>query len=378
MKITYQLAAAAALSVICSLGLGLYRAKGAVSQELLIGCITAAYEPRDESWQRRGRIVSESLDYSSGYREGDGILAVRVVEYEGVEFEEDIPFWIGVCMEEEEGELWGVLELTEAVPSVRENGEPEAVWKDDFSMIVTFRAYGAETYDLSGKRIDHQEGEPPLAGMEEEILEQIGASLEDHQISRMEWAGECYEDDYGILYRNARISGSRRLTAYRAVYKGEVFRTDPIWNSGNGDETEGENPEETQEETAVGEKMEEESNEEEPGEEDAAQDGELETEPGPAAAITDEREKEIREPAPAAPLPQKSSGAVKFLGTLREKAEGAIQTFTESAEAAEAWFYSRTSILLPWETLCTGGIGAACFFSLALRKRLRRRRKYFL
>ena len=189
---------------------------GLPPEELLVGYITAFYTPREET----GLEPEIPAGGADGWPD-----MVRSVRYEGVEALAEIPSEIGV-------QIWdrgigsagyGKFRLLGAEPLRNEDGSEKSYWKDDFSMVVTFRAYGAETYELNGKRIAHQEDEPPLWGSETELLGLIGASPQDYQITEMEWAGECYQDAYGIEYRNALIKGRRKVTDYQAVYQGRAL-----------------------------------------------------------------------------------------------------------------------------------------------------------
>ena len=188
---------------------------GLPPEELLVGYITAFYTPREET----GLEPEIPAGGADGWPD-----MVRNVRYEGVEALAEIPSEIGV-------QIWdrgigsagyGKFRLQGAEPLRNEDGSEKSYWKDDFSMIVTFRAYGAETYELNGKRIVHQEGEPPLWGSETELLGLIGASPQDYQITEMEWTGESYQDDYGIEYRNVLVKGRRKVTDYQAVYQGRI------------------------------------------------------------------------------------------------------------------------------------------------------------
>ena len=54
--------------------------------ELLVGCITGLYEPREEEWKTSGRVVKEEFH---DFRQEDGgrsAEAVRTIIYERVEF----------------------------------------------------------------------------------------------------------------------------------------------------------------------------------------------------------------------------------------------------------------------------------------------------
>lgn len=337
--------------------------------ELLVGCITGLYEPREEEWKTSGRVVKEEFH---DFRQEDGgrsAEAVRTVIYEKVEFPGEIPGEIGVQTRDEARGLEGIgrLTLSKAEPVLKEDGEPVSVWAEDFSMILTFRAYGAETYELAGKRIPHQEGPPPLKGYETELLGLIGAAEEDHRITGFEWAGERYLDDYGIAYRNARAFGLRKLTDYQVSYVGRVyFRTsetaaDSLYStqpSGLGEESLA--PSEEQEELPDV-PLPDLADIQELGKE-AAEDTLQDT--GRVSAETEGVLQDSQEPPPA--FHPSETAFVK-------RAAAAARAFTEQAKQAEEWIYQKTSILISWQTLLGGGLTAAALLAGWWRKR-----KYFL
>lgn len=101
-------------------------------------------------------------------------------------------------------------------------------WEPDLEFTVTFHSYGADSYRFGGIQVPHQAGQPPLTECREALLEAIGLTEEDCRVEEMAWAGESYVDESGILCRDAKVTGSRRLWDCRAVYEGETALPDVI------------------------------------------------------------------------------------------------------------------------------------------------------
>lgn len=321
-------------------------------EELLVGYITVSYTPE-------AGTAKEAVVASGGKDRWPDM--VRSVEYEGVEALADIPSEIGVQIWDRGREMagYGRLELAGTEPLRSADGTVRSYWKDDFSMIVTFRAYGAETYELNGKRIAHQEGDPPLVGSEKELLGLIGADGKDYQITDAEWIGESYQDDYGILYRDARVAGLRKVTDYQAVYQGiAIF------------------PEVREEHMILHAKA--------------------DTEPLPAPAeavmqetesITDSENVPVQEQIPSEPeTPEDVSAPEPRQATLAETGSGqnfqgagiwqqAKEGFERFSRQLEQWVYDRFSIYIPFSLLMGGSlivlaaaVGAVYFLCSRRRK----------
>ena len=137
------------------------------------------------------------------------------VLYEQVEAEDQIPSSIPFYRKVEEKEAKG--RLFEADREI--TGEH---WSPDFQVLVTFHAYGAEVYTLGDLTVEIQ-GELPMPGeYEEQLLKILDLSGEDYQILTIQWKGEPYEDERGVLCRDALARGNKRLRDYRVIYRGEV------------------------------------------------------------------------------------------------------------------------------------------------------------
>lgn len=323
-------------------------------EELLVGYITASYTPEEKT-------AEEVLMPDGGCDRWPEM--VRSVAYEGVEALSGIPEEIGVQIWDRGRNTagYGRLSLISAEPLRSPDGAEKSYWKDDFSMVVTFRAYGAETYELNGKRIRHQEDTPPLWGSEEELLGLIGAGTEDYQITDIEWLGESYPDDYGILYRNARVTGLRRVTDYQAVYQGTaVF------------------PEIGEEHMALPQ---------EPAPDEQSLPAETETPVQELESITAPENAPEQEPAPSQPkapepvslpdtiqaTPAETGSGQDFFGKRmwREAKEG----FEQFSRQLEQWVYDRFSIYIPSGVLMGASLivlaaGLVCFVRIRRKNSL--------
>lgn len=101
-------------------------------------------------------------------------------------------------------------------------------WEEDLEFTVTFHSYGADVYRLGELQIPHQEGEPPLDLCREALIEAIGRKAEDCRLDKMEWSGPSYEDETGVLCRDANVTGARRQWDCCAVYQGDTELPDLI------------------------------------------------------------------------------------------------------------------------------------------------------
>lgn len=101
-------------------------------------------------------------------------------------------------------------------------------WKDDFAFDVTLHTYGADIYILGEQEIKKGEegGVPELGGREADLLAMIGLSDENYRIENYEWSGEPYTDEEGVMCRDIKAVGIRRIYDCAAVYEGTVSRPD--------------------------------------------------------------------------------------------------------------------------------------------------------
>ena len=151
----------------------------------------------------------------------------REVTYEAVEEEAVLPDEITVSVLAGNDEELVECQAVEWV-------EEAAYWQDDFSFPLTFYEYGAGTYQLGEIIVQDADLENPAQlldlakqyGME--LLQSIGLSPDEYEVTNLVWAGAPYENEDGILCRDAEGQGRRLLRDYRVVYEGFV---DPErWN----------------------------------------------------------------------------------------------------------------------------------------------------
>ena len=145
----------------------------------------------------------------------------REVTYEAVEGEAELPDEITVSV------LAGNDEELVRCRAV-EQVEEDAYWRDDFSFPVTFYEYGAGEYQLGEVTVK----EADLADFTQltelaqqygtELLRSMGLSEEEYEVEEITWAGTPYENEDGIVCRDAVARGNRLLRDYQVVYEGAV------------------------------------------------------------------------------------------------------------------------------------------------------------
>ncbi|MBS6952505.1 MAG: hypothetical protein KH230_04660 [Enterocloster asparagiformis] len=146
--------------------------------------------------------------------------AKKEMVYRSVEGVQVIPWQITV-QEEQDGEVTrGRLEMTEKTVL-------EETWSDDFSIPVTFHAYGAEQYELGEITIEAGEQFPPAGEYRQELLRILGLKDSDYLVEDMHWNGEPYTDESGEVCRNALAVGKKRVADYRVVYAGRISQPVP-------------------------------------------------------------------------------------------------------------------------------------------------------
>ena len=145
----------------------------------------------------------------------------REVTYEAVEGEAALPEEIMVTV------LAGNDEELVRCRAV-ERTETDAYWRDDFSFPVTFYEYGAGEYQLgeitvTDVKLENQGKLPELVQQYgAELIQSMGLSEEEYEVDEMVWTDTPYENEEGIVCRDAIAYGSRLLRDYRVAYEGVV------------------------------------------------------------------------------------------------------------------------------------------------------------
>ena len=131
---------------------------------------------------------------------------------------------------------------TEASCRLKEMISVKEEWQEDFSFPVTFHRYDAEVYRLGDRMIPGNKESPWFKGCEELLLQEIGVSPEEYQVTEVRWNGEPYEDENGELCRDAKAFGRKLVRDYRLVYEGtaefpahEAWRTAAVYGIREGD-----------------------------------------------------------------------------------------------------------------------------------------------
>ena len=336
------------------------------SEEPLVGLVTASYIPRTEWWRSNARTI---------YEDGTWPDITRIIEYEGVEALADIPQEVGgqAWNEELEAAGYGRLFLTGLKELSNEDGSTKSRWQAGFSMVVTFRDYGAETYELNGRRISHQEERPPLWESQEALLGLIGGTTADYRITEIEWLGERYTDDFGIPYRNARVTGLRKVSDYQAVYQGKAIAPRILQTTGREQNiVEREEPEEP---------VQEESEQEETAAETLLQDEMPESEEvsdliRETAAETISQEGESLPELTEVPPDPAAEGEYIEQPARRISFTSVKTGFIRLSKRIETWIYQKFSIHIPGSLLLgTGMVLGSAITALGIRGIRRRRKK---
>lgn len=145
----------------------------------------------------------------------------REVAYEAVEEESDLPDEIMVSVRTENDEELVACQAVEWV-------EEAAYWQDDFSFPVTFYEYGAGRYQLGEITVEKADLEDPaqLTVLAKQygtaLLQSMGLSTEEYEVEEIVWSGTPYENEDGIVCRDAMAYGNRLLRDYRVQYEGFV------------------------------------------------------------------------------------------------------------------------------------------------------------
>ncbi len=155
----------------------------------------------------------------------------KEVSYQAVEEEGELPQEITVSVLAKEDEEDVACQAVEWL-------EEASYWQDDFSFPMTFYEYGADTYQL-GDRVLKADELPVLAAQYgEEILTFMGLSPEEYEVTDLVWNGDAYQNEEGVICRDARGVGRRLLRDYRVVYEGSVdperwkeLRRDSTWKA---------------------------------------------------------------------------------------------------------------------------------------------------
>lgn len=104
---------------------------------------------------------------------------------------------------------------------VLQRRESNERWAPDFSFSLVFHSYDSDYFLLGEEKIPFNGDKPQLEGQESALLEMIGVPQEAYRIAQIRWEGEPYEDDQGILCRNAVALGERLVKDIEVTYGGD-------------------------------------------------------------------------------------------------------------------------------------------------------------
>ncbi len=92
-------------------------------------------------------------------------------------------------------------------------------WEDTY-IEITFVSYDADTFRWN-QVIVPKNKKNPLKGYEKELLESVGGNRKNYHIQNVSWDGKAYQNEKGVLCRNARARVIKKVPHYRVNYSGE-------------------------------------------------------------------------------------------------------------------------------------------------------------
>lgn len=201
----------------------------------------------------------------------------------------------------------------------------------------------------------------------------IGGTTADYRITEIEWLGERYTDDFGIPYRNARVTGLRKVSDYQAVYQGKAIAPRILQTTGREQNiVEREEPEEP---------VQEESEQEETAAETLLQDEMPEPEEvsdliRETAAETISQEGESLPELTEVPPDPAAEGEYTEQPARRISFTSVKTGFIRLSKRIETWIYQKFSIHIPGSLLLgTGMVLGSAITALGIRGIRRRRKK---
>lgn len=180
-------------------------------QMAVVDCLEVHAKPVQEEPAQARSLQAGTADSEPS----DDTKVRREVLYEAIEGEAALPSVIDVSV------LAGNEEEVVSCQSV-EQLEESLYWQDDFSFPLTFYEYGADAYQMGDVVLDGENLSELVRQYGEELLQDMGLSPEDYEVTELSWAGEPYVNEDGITCRDAVGRGSRLLRDYRVVYEGYV------------------------------------------------------------------------------------------------------------------------------------------------------------
>lgn len=180
-------------------------------QMAVVDCLEVHAKPVQEEPAQARSLQAGTADSEPS----DDTKVRREVLYEAIEGEAALPSVIDVSV------LAGNEEEVVSCQTV-EQLEESLYWQDDFSFPLTFYEYGADAYQMGDVVLDGENLSELVRQYGEELLQDMGLSPEDYEVTELSWAGEPYVNEDGITCRDAVGRGSRLLRDYRVVYEGYV------------------------------------------------------------------------------------------------------------------------------------------------------------
>lgn len=89
-------------------------------------------------------------------------------------------------------------------------------------MTVTYSDYDSAYYEWNGNLIPRNDDMPALAGYENQLLNAAGAGA-GSTITDISWTGDTYQDENGVICRDATATVQQVGPVYRANYNGRIY-----------------------------------------------------------------------------------------------------------------------------------------------------------
>ena len=92
---------------------------------------------------------------------------------------------------------------------------------DEFKFDITFYVTNGRYFRYKDKLVTYNENTPDVMQFSDEILSDLNLDPELYKINSIEWDGEAYTNEDGVLCRKAAAVGNRVINDYEVVYGGD-------------------------------------------------------------------------------------------------------------------------------------------------------------
>ena len=92
---------------------------------------------------------------------------------------------------------------------------------DEFKFDITFYVTNGRYFRYKDKLVTYNENTPDVMQFSDEILSDLNLDPELYKINSIEWDGEAYTNEDGVLCRKAAAVGNRVINDYEVIYGGD-------------------------------------------------------------------------------------------------------------------------------------------------------------